>query len=56
MDTMDKVQGVQADWTMSTEDWTLSIDSLDKVQSDLVKKTEVKVASLEIYINTCISF
>ena len=30
--------------------WTLSMDSLDKVQSDLVKKNEAKVASLEIYI------
>ena len=34
-------------WT----DWTLSMDSLDKVQSDLLKKNEVKVASLEIYIH-----
>ena len=34
-------------WT----DWTLSMDSLDKVQSDLVKKIEVKVVSLEIYIH-----
>ena len=34
-------------WT----DWTLSMDSLDKVQSDLIKKNEVKVASLEIYIH-----
>ena len=31
--------------------WTLSMDSIDKVQSDLVKKTEVKVATLEIYIH-----
>ena len=34
-------------WT----DWTLSMHSLDKVQTDLVKKIEVKVASLEIYIH-----
>ena len=41
----------QCPQTKSTEtDWTLSMDSLDFVQSDLVKKTEVKVASLEIYI------
>ena len=67
MDSLDKVQGVQVDWTMSTEsmsresrrtgqcplspwtDWTLSMDSMDKVQFDLVKKLEVK-ASLEFYI------
>ena len=34
-------------WT----DWTLSMDSLDKVQYDLVKKIEVKVASLGIYFH-----
>ena len=33
-------------WT----DWTLPMDSLGFVQYDLVKKTEVKVATLEIYI------
>ena len=38
---LDKVQRVQADWTMS----------MVKVQSDLVKKIEVKVACLEIYIH-----
>ena len=32
-------------WT----DWTLSMGSLDFVQSDLDKKNEVKVASLEMY-------
>ena len=38
MDTLDKVQGVQGDWTMS----------MDFVHSDLVKKTEVNVAALEM--------
>ena len=45
-----RLDNVHCPWT----DWTLSMDTLDKVQSDLIKKIEVKVASLEIYI--CISF
>ena len=58
MNTLDKVQGVKADWTMFTDkvhDWTLSMYSLDFVQSDLIKKIEVKVASLEIYIHIFLS-
>ena len=48
-DGLDNVHGQcpLSPWT----DWTLSIDSLDEVQSDLVKNIDVKVASLEIYIH-----
>ena len=47
---LDNVHGQSplSPWT----DWTLS---MDKVQSDLVKNIEVKVASLEIYIHIFLS-
>ena len=41
-------QSPLSQWT----DWKLSMDSLDFVQSDLFKKFEIKVASLEIYIHS----
>ena len=46
---LDNVHGQSplSPWT----DWTLSMDSLDFVLSDLVKKNEIKVASLGIYIH-----
>ena len=67
MDTLEKVQGVQADWTMSRDKdqgvhgltglcpWTHWTLYRNRCNSDMVKKLEVKVASLEFFIHILVS-